>query len=363
MKKICMMFCDMKESSGVSNVAIEIANFLVSTKRYEVTLLPIYEWGGSVREKLAPSVKVRSVFNFYFRGFSKLVNLIPNKLMHDVFVGKEKFDIEIAFQYGKATMIMASGQSEKHVTLGWMHCYDEGLLLRRCYEKFDKMVCVSKCNADRLKIELNNCIPIDYCYNPIDENVILDQASETIDILKDKNVQMVSVARHSPEKGYSMLLKVIKRLKDEQFRFNLWLIGDGPAHESLVSESHQLDIDDYVTFLGNQKNPHKYTSKADLYVCSSFIEGYSTACTEALLLGVPVLTTDCAGGEEIVNESEVGNLVGQNEQSLYQGLKDVLENPLVISEWKDKLSTTKERFTQKARFKKLLDILENTNKR
>ena len=100
-----------------------------------------------------------------------------------------------------------------------------------------------------------------------------------------------------------------------------------------------------------------------MYVCSSFIEGYSTACTEALLLGVPVLTTDCAGGEEIVNESEVGKLVEQNEQSLYQGLKDVLENPLVISEWKNKLSTTKERFTQKARFKKLLDILENTNKR
>ena len=358
-----MMFCDMKKSSGVSNVAIEIANFLVSTKRYEVTLVPIYEWGGSVRDKLSSSVKVRPIFKFYFKGFSKLVNIIPNKLLHDIFVGKEKYDIEIGFQYGKATMIMASGQSDKHVTLGWMHCYDEGLLLRSCYEKFDKMVCVSKCNADRLKIELNHSLPIDFCYNPIDEKVILGQASEPIDILKDKNVQMVSVARHSPEKGYSMLLKVIKRLKDEQFRFNMWLIGDGPAHENLICESHQLGIDDYVTFLGNQKNPHKYTSKADLYVCSSFIEGYSTACTEALLLGVPVLTTDCAGGEEIVNESEVGKLVEQNEQSLYQGLKDVLENPLVISEWKNKLSTTKERFTQKARFKKLLDILENTNKR
>lgn len=357
------MFCDMKKSSGVSNVAIEIANFLVSTKRYNVTLVPIYEWGGSVRNKILPAVRVRSIFKFYIRGFSRIVNLFPDRLMHDIFVGKEKYDIEIGFQYGKATRIMASGQSEKHLTIGWMHCYDEGLVLKRCYEKFDKMICVSKCNADRLKKEMNSDLPIDYCYNPIDDKRILEMSLAPVDIEKNSSMQLVSVARHSPEKGYSMLLKVVRRLKDDGFKFNIWLIGDGPIHDDLINESKSLGIEGFVTFLGDQKNPHQYTSKADLYVCSSYIEGYSTACTEALLLGIPVLTTNCAGGEEIIEESEVGKLVNMNEQSLYSGLKDVLVNPSIISEWKKTLNETKSRFTQKARFQKLLDILDNTKKR
>ena len=363
MKNVCMMFCDMKKSSGVSNVAIEIANFLVSTGKYNVTLVPIYEWGGSVREKILPAVKVRSIFRFYFRGFSKIVNILPDRLLHDLFVGKEKFDIEIGFQYGKATRIMASGQSANHLTMGWMHCYDEGLVLKKCYEKFDKMICVSKCNADRLKNEMKSNLPIDYCYNPIDDKKIIEMSLEQVDIVKNRNLQLVSVARHSPEKGYSMLLKVIRKLKDDGFNFNIWLIGDGPIHDDLINESHTLGIDDYVTFLGNQKNPHKYTSKADLYVCSSFIEGYSTACTEALLLGIPVLTTNCAGGEEIIEESEVGKLVGMNEQDLYLGLKEVLHNPSTILDWKNKLKETKHRFTQASRFQRLIDILDNTKKR
>ena len=94
----------------------------------------------------------------------------------------------------------------------------------------------------------------------------------------------VSVGRHSPEKGYIRLINIIAKLRDEGYKMQLWLIGDGPQHEELVEHCNRLKLNDIVLFTGSTQNPHKYTVKGDVFVCSSYREGYSTACTEAIML-------------------------------------------------------------------------------
>ena len=238
-----------------------------------------------------------------------------------------------------------------------MHTYDEGLKYRSCYEKMDKMVCVSKFGAERLARELDKTIPVEYCYNPIDDKRIVEQGNEQIDLKRSEGVQFVSVGRMSPEKGYSRLLDIVARLKEEGFVFSLWLIGQGPAFEELKEKSNKLKIDDIVFFLGTQQNPHKFTSKADIFICSSFSEGYSTACTEALILGVPVVTTNCSGGEEIINEAECGLLTEMDDNSLYEGIHSILDDPSIVNKWKNSLAKTKERFSQDKRIEKLFYVL------
>lgn len=54
------------------------------------------------------------------------------------------------------------------------------------------------------------------------------------------------------------------------------------------------------TLLGYNKNPYKYVRSCDLYVCSSRREGFSTAVTESLIVGTPVISTECSGAIELL---------------------------------------------------------------
>ena len=57
-------------------------------------------------------------------------------------------------------------------------------------------------------------------------------------------------------------------------------------------------------------------SRADLLVCASFAEGYSTVCVEANMLGIPVLSTCVDGAKEIVDDAGAGMVVGMDDDSL-----------------------------------------------
>ena len=61
-----------------------------------------------------------------------------------------------------------------------------------------------------------------------------------------------------------------------------------------------------------------------MYVCPSFYEGYSTTVAECVALGIPVLTTNCAGMDEILGE-ENGIIVENNEEGLKQGMINIFE--------------------------------------
>lgn len=81
-----------------------------------------------------------------------------------------------------------------------------------------------------------------------------------------------------------------------------------------------------MKFLGFQNNPYAFLKKADLFICSSISEGYSTAVTEAVILGLPVLTTDCAGMNEILDDGKYGMIVPNSEQALEDGLRKILSD-------------------------------------
>lgn len=358
MKKICFVFSDLKNSNGVSKAAVAIANLLVKHKDIEVTLIPIYEYEDKMAQKANPRVKIKKVFGFYFRGFDKIIDLIPHRWLYNWIVRPGAYDIEIGFQYNMPTKIIAASSNDKAVHLTWIHTYDKGLKLRKYYEKMDKVICVAKYGSDMFKEEINDKVDSDFCYNPVDDKKIIAMGNEPIDIKRPDGILFVSVARHSPEKGYERLLKIVSRLKNEGYKFNIWLVGDGPSHNSLLDLSSKLNISDIVCFIGNQNNPHKYTVHGDVFVCPSYREGYSTACTEAIILGIPVVTTPVGGGQEIIEASKAGLLTEMSDESLYEGMKTVLDRPEYVQKWKNTLQTTKQKFSQIEREKKLNEIID-----
>ncbi len=360
MNRICFLFSDLKVSNGVSRAAIAMANLLSQRDDVDITLIALYEYEEEASKLLSSRVHVKKVFGFYFRGFDKLVDLIPHRLLYSLILKKGNYDVEIGFQYNMPTKIVAASNHHYAAHIAWMHGYDYGLKLKGCYLKLDKVICVSRCNSERLYKEMDGNVITDYCYNLINDEAIVKNGDADISIKKNSDFVFVSVGRHSPEKGYSRLLDIVSRLKDGGYKFKLWLIGDGPTHSELINKAKQLKLSDYVVFIGSQENPHKYTSKADVFVCSSFSEGYSTACTEAILLGIPVITTNVSGGEEIIKESQAGLLTEMSDESLYEGMKKALDQPELIQKWKNTLQTTKQKFSQREREKKINEVIDWT---
>ena len=125
-----------------------------------------------------------------------------------------------------------------------------------------------------------------------------------------------------------------------------------------MSRTTQLGLDKDITFFGAQSNPYAYISRADVLVCASYSEGYSTVCAEAILLNVPVLTTHVGGASEIIEDARCGLMVGMEDLSLYEGMKDILDRPEQIDQWKKILSTTKFEFSYEKRAKRIAEVLK-----
>lgn len=341
---------------GVARSAIAIANWLTRMNLANVTLVPIYTDHKECHKLLAPGIEVKHMFGFYFQGMPHIVKMTPASWLNKLVI-KDEYDVMVGFQYGTSIRCIAAVSGhDKSSKFAWMHCYDEGLVFRNEYEKIGNVICVSRCNSERLHLDMPS-IYTNYSYNPIDEEVVQQCGKESIDIDRPNTPLFVTVCRMSPEKGVGRLLTICKRLKDEGNKFSLWLIGDGPSHSQLRQHVRELGLDNCVQLLGRQSNPYKYAARADVYICPSFVEGYSTACTEAIMLGVPVITTSVSGAEEIIEEAECGQMVGMDDESIYGAMREVLDHPEIIEQWKKKLQSTRERFYAKTRIQRLVDIL------
>ena len=172
----------------------------------------------------------------------------------------------------------------------------------------------------------------------------------------NEGLKLITVGRLAEEKGYYRLISILAKLKKEGYDFSLVIIGDGPERDKLLKHCDELNMNDKVVFLLEQKNPFKYVSKSDAFICSSFEEGYSTACTESCILNIPVVTTSVGGAEEIINDAECGLLCDLSDEGLYGALKSVLDNPQMIDEWKETLKDTKKNFFASERVKRLFNI-------
>jgi glycosyltransferase involved in cell wall biosynthesis len=170
--------------------------------------------------------------------------------------------------------------------------------------------------------------PIDVIYNTVESDVIKEKSQEAVeDIVFNKDeINLVSVAKLMHTKGYDRLVNITKRLKDDGFPVHTYIVGKGEEKAALEKQIAECGIESNWTFVGFQSNPYKYVKAADLYVCSSRREGFSTAVTESLIIGTPVVSTNCSGAYELLGyNNEYGIVTENEEESLYQGIKRMLE--------------------------------------
>lgn len=379
-KKKILFLIHTLQVGGAEKVLVNLVNNM-DTNKYDITVMTVIN-AGAFRKKLNKNIHYKTIFDIKFLSkenktnnkknsgnlfsrTSKIKNILAViykffwrhancKKIYNKYV-KDDYDIEIAFLEGVSSKIIANSTNEKSKKICWLHVdlinetktekfFKNNEDEANNYKKFDKIVGVSKfvINQAIKKYELDPNKTI-VKYNPIDKKDIEEKAKDKLNIKKD-NFTMISIGRLSKQKGYDRLLNIVRKLNEDNLKFDLWIIGVGAEEEKLkkyISEYHLTN----VKLLGYQSNPYKYINIADMFVCSSRAEGFSTVVSEAVILGKPIVTTDCSGMREILGEnSEYGLICENNEESLYNALKIMLTDKKKYDYYKNIVKKRKEIF-------------------
>lgn len=343
-KKILFCHFDLA-GGGAEKVLVNLLHGL-NPNKYDITLFLLFGVGPYI-DKLPEYVKVKCLFKKQFRGLTQILKLFSPKLLHKLLI-KGRYDLEIAYLETSPTRII-SGAPDETRKIAWVHIEEEeektfSLVYRNksemvdCYNRFDKIAFVSETALRKFQefhpqIVTSKCVM--YNVNDID---ILSKAKEEIELTLSNALNICTVGRLAKQKGYFRLLQTVKELNDFGLasRFTLYILGKGEEEVKLKDYIKENNLSN-VVMLGFQPNPYKYLSRMDLFVCSSFKEGYSTAVVESTLLGIPVITTDCSGMDEILKDGRYGMIVPNNQSALFEGMKNLIEHREKIDEYRRNL--------------------------
>lgn len=327
-----LFFIETLTGGGAEKVLCNLVNHLDQTK-FDITVQTI--WPCDAKRLLVPGIR----YKFSFTSASKLNRLrfraeAAAGLFYQIHI-KDDYDIECAYLEMGPTKILASSTNRYAKKLAWVHCdltravSDPQSFAEKAapwYARFDQVVCVSESVKLRFDELFQNAFPSTVLYNVIDDDTIRKKALTPMPIAKQKRrITVLSVGRFSQQKNFMRLLKTHKLLLDEGMVHDLWILGDGAQREMLERYIADNHLSDSVWMPGFLDNPYPYMKEADLLVCSSNYEGYSTFMTEGVILGKPIVTTDVSGTKELLGDSEFGLIVENDDQAFYHGMKQMLQ--------------------------------------
>ena len=344
MKKILFLIHDLGHG-GAEKVLVNLVNNMDPAK-FDITVMALF--GGGVNEQfLSKNIRYLTVFDKVIPGNSHLMKLLTPRQLHKWFI-KDRYDIELAYLEGPAVRIVSGCPHEDTKLISWIHCtmlsekefsvgfrsYEEA---KDCIARFHKNVFVSQGvkTAFEKYCDIRNGVVL---YNTNESDKILSMAEEPMeDIFRANELKLIGVGKIEEVKGFDRLARIHKRFIDEGYPVHTYILGEGSKRDELSAFLEAENIRDSFTLLGYQTNPYKYVKNSDLFVCSSHSEGFSTAATEALIVGTPVVTTLVSGMKEMLGENDEWGIVTENdEEALYLGIKRLLDDRALLAHYKEK---------------------------
>ncbi len=246
-------------------------------------------------------------------GIRKLFSLVHFALRLKRFVKDQGIDFVQSHMY-RANYIsilarkLGSGHRVQIANHGIASRYlDQGLegrtnlfLIRWLYPAADQLVCPSAGMLEdlrRLGVSVSCARVIG---NPFDIQGILARGKEPLgsDAFSfDSGKQyLISVGRLEEVKHPALIIHALYQLVEKRPELELLLLGRGNEEENLRALCARLGIQSKVHFLGQMENPFNFLRHADLLVSASEYEGFSNVIVEAMIVGTPVISTDCPSG-------------------------------------------------------------------
>ena len=310
-----------------------------------------------------------AVRDFWNKIVIKLSLVLSEKNIRKYFI-RGNYDVEVAFCEGYSTKIIGNSGKKNCKKIAWVHTdviknpWSEKIFgsaeeEKKCYEKFDAIVCVAETMKESFIKKYGMAEKVHVLYNPLDFESVIKKSAEKTDFKFGDEMKFVLAGTFIKIKGFDRFVKVCKRLKDDGEHFSALIMGDGEEKENIKRIIAETNLGDTVKSLDFQTNPYKYIAHSDVYVCSSYAEGYSTAVSESVALNVPVITTECSGMREIFGKNECGIICENSEDGLYNAMKKVLNDPSLLKKFSAEEKKRANDFSLKKRMKAIEDFIES----
>ena len=380
MKKILFVLPSLT-MGGLERMQVTLANSLCRAG-YDVTVM-ILQDNRALADEL--DEQIRLIVKEDKQHLGKSIPYIRHKLyddgmwekraspatLYNYFVGKEKYDVEIAFYHGLTTKIISGSLNKNAVHIAWVHNDFSKITnyrfnfrnveeVRKAYRTFDHVVCVSEAARqgylDVIGDTGNTCT----IYNMLPVKAIQRRAKEKISYrYPETGLNLVLVGRlRDDHKGQRRLISVVSHLRRDGRNISLTLVGDGRDREAIERHIHKHHAEDYIFLVGSQKNPFPYIAGADMLVCASYYEGFNLTVAEALILGVPVLSTECTGPCEILDRGKYGMLTDNSREGLYRALRFLADDPSLVEFFRRKAQERMDFFCEETIMKQITDLFE-----
>lgn len=370
MKKILFVIHDLHHG-GAEKVLVNLVNNL-DREKFNITVMALF--GGGVNEQfLAKDIRLIICHKKAFRGNSKIMKFFSPQRLFRHYI-KDKYDMIISYLEGPSARIVSGCNDKETKLISWIHVeqhdrktacksfrnYREALA---CYRRFDQTVCVSEYVKKDFTSIFTLDQPVSVLYNVNESDQIRAYGEEKADDVEFPvdEIKLCGMGKVVPNKGFDKLARIHCRLKKEGYPIHTYILGEGKDRGEIENYIEEKKCTDSFIFLGYRTNPYKYLSKCDIFVCSSCAEGFSTAATEALILGVPVVTTKVSGMDEMLGRNnEYGIVVdGVDEEKLYEGIKVLLDSPEQLQHYKQKARQRGKAFEKENTVQKAEEFLDS----
>lgn len=347
MKKILIT----QSNLTIGGIQKTLINFLkqLDLKKYEVDLV-LFEKKGELLTEVPSEVNVFSLTEIFNLKDSKIIRILREmiggekyfKKLYKNFNNHKEYDVGIAFDgYVSFTdYYVVHSMAKKKII--WVHSdfysrkkYQKKFRLQLIkskskYKYFDKIVSVSKSAQEGfLKIFPMYSNKITYIWNYIDE-VESIKIEENSKLVFEKNkFNIVSIGALLPVKGYERLVEVQKKLKENNYDTKVYIIGEGSNRKKIEKKIKKYRLEKDFILLGKKDNIYPILKQANLFVLSSYYEGFGVVLLESLSMGIPILVPDISGAKDVATEIAPNNssIITKNSiNGIYDGIVNCIKN-------------------------------------
>lgn len=258
---------------------------------------------------------------------------VKNNLYKKVGQQLEGYDVVVAYQESMTTHFARFIPAKKRIA--WVHTIYERFTANAShnemldiYSSFDQIVCVAPAAVEAFQkgmpelSERVSMIP-----NPLNSEFIKEKAK----LIPNNFPQyygntVVSVGRLVPEKQYDLAIHAAKKLTDSGIQYRWYIIGAGPEKEKLDALIKAEQLSANILLLGAMENPYSVIARSDVLLISSLYEAQPMVANEALILDVPVITTDYPSAKTLIKHGINGLICNTTVDGIYAALKEFFSN-------------------------------------
>ncbi|HFC09904.1 MAG TPA: glycosyltransferase family 4 protein [Chloroflexi bacterium] len=152
--------------------------------------------------------------------------------------------------------------------------------------------------------------PTDVPYGIYLEDIVDAPSSFPLTKYQDKRV-LLSVSRLLPTKGIDLVLRALPYLVQKYDNLQYVIVGDGGERVKLEEMTRDLNLTQYVDFIGwvPHERAMEYMARADVFTLPSWQETFGLVYIEAMAHGKPIVAVKGQGVDGIVRHGETGLLV------------------------------------------------------